>query len=93
MSVWNDLTNAADGGFPYWALAHREHFADLASSAADAREENITAVLAGLAGHFLDKARRPAPPFMPSLREFQRAEGLTALTWACDRVERAPRTK
>ncbi|QPZ37277.1 phosphotransferase [Paramicrobacterium chengjingii] len=60
---------------------------------ANAREENITAVLAGLAGHFLDKARRPAPPFMPSLRKFQRAEGLTALTWACERVERAPRTK
>ncbi|MCW4458417.1 phosphotransferase family protein [Microbacterium sp. MPKO10] len=60
---------------------------------ADATVENITAVLAGLAGHFLDKGRRPAPPFMPALRAFQRAEGLTALAWACERVERAPRTK
>ncbi|GAB2520753.1 hypothetical protein [Paramicrobacterium agarici] len=54
---------------------------------ADAVSGDVTAVLAGLAGHFLDKARRPAPAFMPALRAFQRAEGEAALDWVRERVE------
>ncbi|WP_166981184.1 phosphotransferase [Paramicrobacterium fandaimingii] len=59
---------------------------------AGAADDAITAVLAGLAGHFLDKARRPAPPFMPTLRAFQRAEGEAALAWVRERVEQGHTT-
>lgn len=41
----------------------------------------IDAVLAGLAGTFFEKASRPAVPNMPTLRAFQRAEGLAAAEW------------
>ncbi len=35
----------------------------------------LTTVLAGFAGYFLDSARQPAPPGLPSLRAFQRLQG------------------
>ncbi|ROP58806.1 phosphotransferase [Curtobacterium sp. ZW137] len=43
--------------------------------------EFVDAVLAGLAGMFLEKAAQPAPPNMPTLRAFQRTEGMTAARW------------
>ncbi|WP_439692778.1 phosphotransferase [Curtobacterium sp. SP.BCo] len=41
----------------------------------------VDAVLAGLAGTFFEKASRPAVPNMPTLRDFQRREGLAAAEW------------
>jgi hypothetical protein len=40
-----------------------------------------TPFLAGLAGMWHDAARRPAPPGLPTIRGFQRAQGDTALDW------------
>jgi len=38
-------------------------------------------VLAGIAGFFLDVARRPDPPGLPTVRAFQRAQGDALLPW------------
>ena len=59
-------------------LASHRVFAGVSSGAVDA-------VLAGLAGMFLEKAARPAPPAMPTLRGFQRSEGLAAAEWLARR--------
>jgi hypothetical protein len=37
--------------------------------------DDLTAVLAGFAGFFLDMARRDPPPDLPTLGEFQRVQG------------------
>jgi hypothetical protein len=42
---------------------------------------SIDAVLAALAGGFFNKARRPAPPNMPTLRAFQLREAHAAADW------------
>jgi aminoglycoside phosphotransferase (APT) family kinase protein len=39
------------------------------------------AVVAGLAGYFLDRGRQPAVPTIPNLRPFQRAQGAAAVAW------------
>jgi aminoglycoside phosphotransferase (APT) family kinase protein len=41
----------------------------------------VTAVLAALTGFFVRQSRQPPPPGLPTLREFQAAQGRTALTW------------
>jgi hypothetical protein len=41
----------------------------------------VTAFLAGLAGYFVWQASQPEPPGLPTLREFQRAQGEQALRW------------
>jgi hypothetical protein len=46
-----------------------------------ARPELVTAFLAGLAAYFLDAARQPAPPGLPTLRAFQLAQGEVVLSW------------
>ena len=57
---------------------------DLAArTGADPRD--FTDVLAGAAGYFLDAARRPAPAGLPTLREFQRAQGEALLPWLRER--------
>lgn len=43
--------------------------------------EDVDAVLAGLAAYFLDAARRPDPPGLPTVRAFQRAQGEVVLRW------------
>ncbi|MER7172591.1 aminoglycoside phosphotransferase family protein [Streptomyces mesophilus] len=43
--------------------------------------QDVTTVLIGLTGMFLDQARRPAPPGLPTLRPFQQAQGEQALAW------------
>jgi hypothetical protein len=47
----------------------------------DADGEAVTAYVAGLAGFFLWGAAQPPPPGLPTLREFQRAQGVHALRW------------
>ncbi|MFG3012774.1 phosphotransferase [Streptomyces cinerochromogenes] len=41
----------------------------------------VTAALAALAGYFLHGSLQPAPPGLPTLRPFQRAQGEAALAW------------
>ncbi|HWC78896.1 MAG TPA: aminoglycoside phosphotransferase family protein [Pseudonocardiaceae bacterium] len=46
----------------------------------------VTAVLAAFAGFFLVDSLRPAPPNLPRLRAFQRAQGEAALAWLRSRL-------
>ncbi|MFI7127672.1 aminoglycoside phosphotransferase family protein [Nonomuraea sp. NPDC050153] len=41
----------------------------------------VTAVVAGLAGYFVRHGRLPDPPGLPTVRAFQRAQGVVALDW------------
>ena len=47
----------------------------------DVPDGHVDAVLAGLAGYFVDVARRPDPPGLPTVRAFQRAQGVVVLRW------------
>lgn len=51
------------------------------------RAADVTAVLAGAAGYFLTSAVLPVVPALPTLRDFQRAQGLVAARWLRERVE------
>ena len=48
-------------------------------------DDAVTTVLAGMAGYFLDAARKPAPEGLPRLRAFQAAQGAAALAWLRER--------
>ncbi|UXN26090.1 hypothetical protein N8D74_04195 [Curtobacterium flaccumfaciens] len=48
---------------------------------AEVPADTIDAVLAGLAGLFFEHALQPAPPNMPTIRDFQRREGVAAAEW------------
>lgn len=54
--------------------------------ARDVDPEAVDAALAALTGMFLVHARRPAPPGLPTLRAFQRAQGEAALSWLRTRL-------
>jgi aminoglycoside phosphotransferase (APT) family kinase protein len=47
--------------------------------------DSIDAVLAAITGYFFNKARQPAPPNMPALRDFQRREALAGTDWLHER--------
>ncbi|TFB73758.1 aminoglycoside phosphotransferase family protein [Cryobacterium glaciale] len=53
---------------------------------ADADDHAINAVLSGLTAYFLDAAQKPAPENTPTLRAFQRAEGVAGLVWLGERL-------
>ena len=55
---------------------------------ASAGPQQVDSVLAALAGYFLDNARKPSPPGLPTLRAFQLAEGAACLGWLRERLER-----
>ena len=46
-----------------------------------ASPEALTGFLAGVTALFLDRARRPAPLGLPTVRAFQRAQGESTLRW------------
>ncbi|MHA7262293.1 phosphotransferase family protein [Arthrobacter sp. TMN-37] len=48
--------------------------------------EDIDGVLSGFAGYFLDAARQPPPPGLPTLRTFQRQQGDAVLAWLRQRL-------
>ncbi len=54
-----------------------------------ARPEQLTALLAGMTGYFLDACRTPPPPGLPTVRAFQRAQGEASLRWLRSRMEAA----
>ncbi|MCW3814170.1 phosphotransferase [Micromonospora sp. DR5-3] len=47
---------------------------------------DLTGVLAGFTGFFLDGARLPPPPGIPTVRAFQRAQGDALLRWLARRL-------
>jgi hypothetical protein len=49
--------------------------------------EGASAVLAGLAGMFLERSLQPPVPGIPTLRGFQRAQGVACLDWLRVRLE------
>lgn len=53
---------------------------------ADVPAGDVTAFLVGLTGFFLDTARRPAPPGLPTVRAFQGAQGDVVLAWVKRRL-------
>ncbi|NAZ86240.1 protein kinase family protein [Kineococcus indalonis] len=73
---------------------HGGHDADAllarAPTTRDADPDDLTAALAGFAAFFLDGARRPAPPGLPTVREFQRVQGEALLAWVRRRAGSAP---
>lgn len=69
------LSGSVEGGLDPEAGVHRS--AVLAAVPPD----DVTAVLAGLTGYFLDAARHPEPPDLHGLRAFQRRQGVAALAW------------
>src|SRR5204863_381053 len=52
----------------------------------------VTAVVAALAGFFVYESLQPALPGLPTLRDFQAAQGRTALDWLSTRVGWSPRS-
>ena len=47
----------------------------------DGDEHDMRSVLIGLTGYFVDAARNPPPPGLPTLRAFQRAQADALLPW------------
>ncbi|NGN64297.1 aminoglycoside phosphotransferase family protein [Streptomyces sp. A7024] len=52
----------------------------------DADPDDVTTVLVAVTGLFLGGARLPAPPGLPTLRAFQKAQGDQALAWLRKRL-------
>ncbi|HEY6835474.1 MAG TPA: aminoglycoside phosphotransferase family protein [Gaiellaceae bacterium] len=83
---WVDLVAflpsvAMQGGPKPWEL-----FDDHAL-AREAIREDVDAVLAAVTGFFIHRSTFPPPPGLPTLREFQRAQGVEALAWLRRRLE------
>ena len=55
--------------------------------ARDAESSHVNAVLAALAGFFAHRSTLPPPPGLPTLREFQHAQGVESLAWLRRRLE------
>ncbi|MER7007083.1 phosphotransferase [Dactylosporangium sp. NPDC000555] len=48
--------------------------------------DDITGCVAGLAGMFTDRARRPAPPGLPTVRRFQQDQADVMIPWLRERL-------
>jgi aminoglycoside phosphotransferase (APT) family kinase protein len=59
----------------------------LAAAHVRADPADITGFLVGLTGYFLDAARQPAAPGLPTVRAFQAAQGRTTLEWVRRRLD------
>jgi aminoglycoside phosphotransferase (APT) family kinase protein len=82
---WMDLafflpSVAMQGGPEPWSIF------DASPLGRSAPPEAVTAVLAALAGFFVWNSCRAAPPGLPTLRSFQRAQGLATLRWLRQRT-------
>jgi aminoglycoside phosphotransferase (APT) family kinase protein len=55
--------------------------------ACDADPDRVNAVLAALTGFFVQRSLLPPPTGLPTLREFQRAQGAESLAWLRRRLE------
>ena len=82
---WNDLVWLAPSVEMQGGPACGELFARSATGAA-AHAEDVTAVLAAVAGFFTAEALMPEPPSLPGLRAFQDAQGAVARRWLSERT-------
>ncbi|GAA2343672.1 phosphotransferase family protein [Dactylosporangium salmoneum] len=64
---------------------------ELSDDVIDADPDDLTGCVAGLAGMFTDRARRPAPPGLPTVRKFQQDQADVMLPWLRDRLSARPR--
>jgi hypothetical protein len=64
-----------------------EHVLATHPVARGADADDVTAVVAALAGTWIYLARQPDPPGLPTLRAFQRAQGVVALDWLAERLQ------
>jgi hypothetical protein len=46
----------------------------------------VTALVVAITAYFLDRARRPDPPGLPTVRAFQRAQGEVCVAWLSERL-------
>jgi hypothetical protein len=78
-AIWMDITlflvNAALYGHDPQKYAERHPLL------ADVDPWHVTGLLAGLAGMWAEETRQPAPPGIPTLRAFQRAQLDVTLPW------------
>jgi aminoglycoside phosphotransferase (APT) family kinase protein len=79
-AAWVDLvfflpSVAMQGGPHPWEVWKSHPLAD------GVRPERLQPVLAALAGFFAERSELPAPPGLPTLRDFQQAQGVEALAW------------
>jgi aminoglycoside phosphotransferase (APT) family kinase protein len=51
-----------------------------------AEADDVTGFLVGLTGYFLDAARQPGSPGLPTVRAFQAAQGRSTLAWVRRRL-------
>ena len=63
-----------------------EELLSRSAAAARATPDDVTAVLAAIAGFFTASALQPAPPGLPTLRAFQAAQGEVARRWLAERT-------
>jgi hypothetical protein len=56
------------------------------ASDTDVTQDLLVDVLAGYTGYFIDAARQPPPPGLPTLRAFQRAQADALLPWVRQRL-------
>ncbi len=63
------------GGPKPWEIFGRSRLAR------NAPPNSVRSFLTALTGYFVEKSLRPSPPGLPTLREFQRAQGLEAVRW------------
>jgi aminoglycoside phosphotransferase (APT) family kinase protein len=85
-AAWVDLlaflpSVAMQGGPKPWEVF------DTHPVAREAAPERVNAMLAALAGFFVRWSTLPPPPGLPTLRDFQRAQGVEALAWLRRRLE------
>lgn len=82
---WMDLvqilpTIAIQGGPKPWEIFDRH------PRAREALAEGVMAVPAAITGFFIQRSRLPPPPGLPTLRAFQRDQGVPALEWLQQRT-------
>ena len=85
-AAWVDLlaflpSVAMQGGPRPWEVF------DAHPVAREAAPERVNAMLAALAGFFVRWSTLPPPPGLPTLRDFQRTQGVEALAWLRRRLE------
>jgi aminoglycoside phosphotransferase (APT) family kinase protein len=79
-AAWLDLllflpSVAMQGGPPPWEVFEAHPLGR------EARPESVPPVVAAVAGFFVQRAALPPPPGLPTLRDFQRAQGIQTLAW------------
>jgi aminoglycoside phosphotransferase (APT) family kinase protein len=78
--AWFDLIGllpsvAMQGGPRPWGIF------DASELGRDAPADAVRSCVAAMTGYFVERSLRPPPPGLPTVREFQRAQGVEAVRW------------